>query len=691
MKYNKLCVVAILFLIPIWLVCLFGVTLIFDLVGIQTFGPVIVGIGTEMHLKKNDGNRKRGMPLQEPEFRYASNGLLDTTLNVEPMVYKAGPLTFHTRTYEGKIPGPTLVISSGDILKITLNNTLEDINNAPPQEPLFNVPAEPNSTNLHTHGFMVSPEGHADNILRETKPKEVYTYTYNIMENHPAGMYWYHPHAHGSAAIQKGGGMAGIILIKDDPENVPLELAIIEETVLIFQIIILQTMKQTLTPWRSNYVLKHFARDNLKVIWDDNRTNLNDPEYNLFMLTNGQFVPKAKDMHVNEIRRFKMVNAGNTGIMEITIEEGGCEFHVLAYDGVYRRTGIQILQELILYPATRVDFLFRCSTTGTKTFKSAQNEDNDVYLGKDPEERVFQDLLTLDMKEAPIGSTPMKMPTTLPSLPRFLQKDLTKVDKSEIAGTYELGFSNIGLKRNPDKRKDATKGVSQFGINGGLWSKEKEIKPRHCMKVGSIEDLVLDNTYHGFTWPLKFKASLGTHPFHIHVNHFQTIDANEGSSLLRKTDERDGPKAMSKLNKFLDKGNWRDTFPMPINRKLRIRYPSMNGITGRVILHCHIGTHSGQGMITMMKIQDDCTNFECIGIDCWKPYIIGASHFDINLKDILKFFSVIILFCMPLCTCLYSQSTWYNKKKTKVKRPGEDDEEEDSSDDEGVCLIKKNK
>ena len=41
------------------------------------------------------------------------------------------------------------------------------------------------------------------------------------MENHPA-MYWYHPHAHGSAAIQKGGGMAGIILIKDDPENVPL-------------------------------------------------------------------------------------------------------------------------------------------------------------------------------------------------------------------------------------------------------------------------------------------------------------------------------------------------------------------------------------------------------------------------------------------------------------------------------------
>ena len=91
----------------------------------------------------------------------------------------------------------------------------------------------------------------------------------------------------------------------------------------------------------------------------------------------------------------------------------------------------------------------------------------------------------------------------------------------------------------------------------------------------------------------------------------------------------------------------------------------------------------------MMKIQDDCTNFECIGIDCWKPYIIGASHFDINLKDILQFFSVIILFCMPLCTCLYSQSTWYNKKKTKVKRPGEDDEEEDSSDDEGVCLIKK--
>ncbi len=32
---------------------------------------------------------------------------------------------------------------------------------------------------------------------------------------------------------------------------------------------------------------------------------------------------------------------------------------------------------------------------------------------------------------------------------------------------------------------------------------------------------------------------------------------------------------------------------MPAGGKLRIRYPAMGGLTGRVLMHCHVGVHSG--------------------------------------------------------------------------------------------------
>jgi FtsP/CotA-like multicopper oxidase with cupredoxin domain len=42
----------------------------------------------------------------------------------------------------------------------------------------------------------------------------VYEYEYNIPVEHPAGTFWYHPHVHGSTAIQVGSGMAGALIVR---------------------------------------------------------------------------------------------------------------------------------------------------------------------------------------------------------------------------------------------------------------------------------------------------------------------------------------------------------------------------------------------------------------------------------------------------------------------------------------------
>ena len=76
----------------------------------------------------------------------------------------------------------------------------------------------------------------------------------------------------------------------------------------------------------------------------------------------------------------------------------------------------------------------------------------------------------------------MTMPTTLPPLPEFLQKDLSTVPAAEVGGPYELIFSNIGATKNAAGRGPAQ--ISQFGINGGMWSALKKKEGRHCMKLG---------------------------------------------------------------------------------------------------------------------------------------------------------------------------------------------------------------
>ena len=46
------------------------------------------------------------------------------------------------------------------------------------------------------------------------------TYDFQLPDDHPAGLYWYHPHHHGSATVQVGGGMAGLILVKGAIDDV---------------------------------------------------------------------------------------------------------------------------------------------------------------------------------------------------------------------------------------------------------------------------------------------------------------------------------------------------------------------------------------------------------------------------------------------------------------------------------------
>jgi suppressor of ftsI len=148
-----------------------------------------------------------------PRYLRSKNGQLTVGLRAEMGPTEINGQTYQSTTYNGEYPGPMMVICQGDELRINVRNALDRANYYPPPP----MPGEPDvrgETNIHTHGFHVTPRRPSDNIFVVIEPGEVYRYRYEIPRDHPPGFYWYHPHRHGQTNVQDFGGMNGGIIIK---------------------------------------------------------------------------------------------------------------------------------------------------------------------------------------------------------------------------------------------------------------------------------------------------------------------------------------------------------------------------------------------------------------------------------------------------------------------------------------------
>jgi FtsP/CotA-like multicopper oxidase with cupredoxin domain len=136
----------------------------------------------------------------------------------------------HLRSYvaegaaTGKLLGPTIVARPGDTLRVHLSNNLPEEDPSCQEHPEnINIPHCFNSTNLHTHGLWVSPAGNSDNVFLSFSPGTSFQHEYSIPSDHPAGTFWYHPHLHGSTALQVTSGMSGALILRGDRMPTPQE------------------------------------------------------------------------------------------------------------------------------------------------------------------------------------------------------------------------------------------------------------------------------------------------------------------------------------------------------------------------------------------------------------------------------------------------------------------------------------
>lgn len=386
--------------------------------------------------------------LLEPHVLRSAGGTLQARLSAAEKQVRIAGRTATALTYNGGVPGPTMVVRPGDRLHVTVDNQLDA------------------TTNLHTHGLHVSPEGNSDNVFLAIDPGDSFDYGYRIPENHPPGVYWYHPHHHGTVAEQTFGGMYGAIIVEDETP-IPVH----RERVL---------------------VIADITIDGAGRIPAVSPMDLMMGREGAMVLVNGQLAPHiATEPGVRE--RWRIVNACTSRYLTLRLD--GQTMQLLGIDsGRFEKP--RNVEEVVLLPGNRADLLVTMAA-GRSVLRtlSVDRGGMGMMMGGGMAVSGADDLLTLDVAESGAEAT------TLPAIPKQApQRDLRR---GSISGERELIFAMGGMGMGA--------GMMRFTVDGKHFDPDRVDT---VVRFGAIEEWTLTNT------------SPMDHPVHLHVWPMQLVTSS---------------------------------------------------------------------------------------------------------------------------------------------------------------------
>jgi FtsP/CotA-like multicopper oxidase with cupredoxin domain len=92
-----------------------------------------------------------------------------------------------------------------------------------------------------------SRPGNADNVFLEIPPGEDQVYEFSLPRDHRGGTYWYHPHVHHLVARQLWAGLAGLLIVRGELDDIP-EIRDADEEFLVLKDFGLDANGDLLTP-----------------------------------------------------------------------------------------------------------------------------------------------------------------------------------------------------------------------------------------------------------------------------------------------------------------------------------------------------------------------------------------------------------------------------------------------------------
>lgn len=261
--------------------------------------------------------------------------MVDGAFNLEARIaaVNINGTTANLMTYNGLFPGPVIRVKKGDSVRINLKNSLP----ATPEKNLLGY--QRNVTNLHTHGWHVSPQEPADYVMYDLMPGGTYYHEYQTHLLEPGTLNFYHPHKHGVSAEQYWAGLVGPLVVEDET---PL-LADFETHILVLKDLALSGSSPAPHAMLSDYM--HGKEGNM-------------------VMVNGQVNPRLY-LQQGQVQRWRILNASNARFYRLSLENHPMQ--LIGSDGglldqPYSRS------ELLLSPGERVDILVQ-GTQGKGDFR----------------------------------------------------------------------------------------------------------------------------------------------------------------------------------------------------------------------------------------------------------------------------------------------------------------------------------
>ncbi len=381
------------------------------------------------------------MSLPAQTLRVETRGRVELTLEARQDWIEVGGRYGHLYGFNGQIPGPIIEAYPGDEVRIALLNRLQE------------------STNLHFHGLHIPSTGNADNMMLRVPPQETLNYSFTLPSDHPAGIFWYHPHVHGSAARQVSRGFAGVFIVRGEIDLLP-EIQRAPETVLVLQDFDLDAQGEPLEPGMME--------------------TINGREGRLITVS-GRVSPSIKIQRGGWIR-LRILNASSSRFYRMRIEEH--PFYVIGTDGGFV-TQPYLQNEILLAPGERIDVMVK-----------GDRPPGEYHLHNLPYNRGSMGMMgmRLGLQPAAISLATLQYEGQAEfswNLPSKLA-DIDPLPQASIRRQFQLG-SGMGMS---------------FTINGRTFNEDR-VDTRSVL--GAVED-----------WEFLNPTGMD-HPMHIHTNPFQLL------------------------------------------------------------------------------------------------------------------------------------------------------------------------
>ncbi len=520
-----------------------------------------------------------------------------------------------------------------------------------------------NITNLHAHGSHVRPDYAtgggcvetdtlrcrpctsdntgprtcflADDVITQVPPDSGVQHRLDLDEDgtHHEGLQWYHPHIHGTTAIQVASGAAGALIVRGPLDEAP-GIKDAKERIIVFN-----------TPplGENGFVpLEDGQTCNEETLTFNDFTRLTSTDAKQTNLINGLRRPRML-LPPGQIERWRLLHAGFLDEVYLALLPG-TDANCTNWDTSAPFTLTQIARDGLTltrppngneWPYAPNYFFMSPGYRIEAILDGSKLDDGDTlcmvavrFLQENPNEG--------ELTEGPIGMT--KAPTEDELKAKFKAGDLvaivnvtdaaapaTQTTLPDFAALAALAPSTtLGDGTSVYDRCDAAKGpkpvesleqVVAFQIGLSLEGPDNCGCSDHNINCQNFEHVNRDS--YPFDRVLKkdsiehwrvFSAFDG-HPFHIHINPYFVCPLPEKGS--------PEPNALGRIFEppF---GHWRDTYLVNLARYADV-ITEYRKHTGTFVFHCHKLTHEDHGMMELMHVCDPDTepcDTLCDGREC---------------------------------------------------------------------------